>query len=293
MTAIRVVVADAADDDREETVARLEAAGIETRTAETVDTAAAELTGDVDCVVTAYEFPDGTGLELLSAVRSSIPDTPCILFSDVDPGEIDTAAFGDVVVEYLGKGGPGSRERLRERIDWLVTSRTQVGYPLPDDEDARLAALGQYDLDDHDIRATLDRLTELAARHFETDIAFIGLVHEHEERFVSCYGGEIDPLERESTMCSHAIVQDDVMVVEDIREDERFKHNDALERLDIRSYVGAPLRTPDESAIGSFCLTDDETRSYSDEDIEYIRLLADEAMEQLELRRRLREGDET
>jgi GAF domain-containing protein len=79
-----------------------------------------------------------------------------------------------------------------------------------------------------------------------------------------------------------------VLVVEDTRQDARFEHNDALERLDIRAYAGAPLRGSDGAAIGSFCLTDDEPRSFSEAEIAYLRLLADEAAEQLDLRRQLR-----
>ncbi|WP_169302431.1 GAF domain-containing protein [Halorientalis salina] len=292
MTAISVLVADADDEARGATASALEDAGMAVSEASAVEAARSELDSDIDCLVTEYAFPDGTGLDLLSELRSESPDTPCVLFTDAEPSDIDTTAFEDLVVEYLRKDGSDDRTRLRTRVDEVTTLRTQVGYPLPDDEDARLDAIAEYDVENLAVEETLDRLTELAARHFGTDRAFIGLVHEHDEEFVSCHGGTLAPLARENTMCTHAILEPEIMVVEDTQEDTRFEHNDALDRLDIRSYVGAPMRTEDGRAIGSFCLTHDEPRTYSEADREYLRLLADEAMEQLRLRRRLDDTEE-
>lgn len=287
-----VTVLFAAADVSSPAVTALVDAGIEVHEADSLAAAEAVLADNaVDCVVTDARLPGGAGLELLETVRARAPDTPCIIYTDVPTADIDTSSFTGLVAEYLRRRDGDSADRLRTLVDELVTRRSQVGYPLPTDEDARLAGLGQYDVTGADVRETFDRLTELAVRHVGVDRAFIGVVGEHEERFVSCHGRDLDTLDRESTICTHAILKDDVMVVEDVHEDPRFEHNDALDRLDIRSYAGAPLRTPEGVAIGSFCLTDDEPRRYSDDDRTFLRLLADEAMEQLELRRRLRAAD--
>ncbi|RXK51998.1 GAF domain-containing protein [Halorientalis pallida] len=285
---VTVLYADGDESGRTATAKRLSSAGLDVHEAATLDAATETIgTTAVDCVVTAYKLPDGTGLELFSTVREAAPDTPCILFTDAATSEIDTAAFEGLVAEYLPSETPNAHERLRELVDELVTRRTQVGYPLPDDEDARLAALEKYDVDDLATQETLDRLTKLASHFIDVDKVFVGVVGEHEERFVSCQGADLDPLERENTMCTHAILEPDVLVVEDAHEDDRFKHNDALDRLDIRSYVGAPLHGPDGAALGSFCLTDAEPRAFTDEEIHFVRLLADETAEQLDLRRQL------
>jgi len=285
---VTVLYADGDDESRTATVTALSESGFDVREAETLAAATDAVTDTaIDCVVTTYDLPDGSGLELLASVREVTPDTPCILFTDAPTGEIDTTAFEGLVAEYLPSGIANAHARLRRLIDDLVTRRSQVGYPLPDDEDARLAALEQYDVEDRSTRETFDRLTELAAQYVDVDKVFVGVVDEHEERFVSCRGADLDPLARENTMCTHAILEPDVLVVEDTYEDARFEHNDALDRLNIRSYVGAPIHGPDGVAIGSFCLTDDEPRAFSDDEIRVVRLLADEAAEQLELRRQL------
>jgi DNA-binding response OmpR family regulator len=293
MSQTTVLCVDGDDTAREETVAVLSDGDTAVIDAGDVATAIDHIrTGDVDCVVTEYGFADGTGFDLLAAVRETTPDTPCVLYTDRDPAEIDTDEFRGVVAEYLPKEGIGSAERLDQLLAEMRRLRTQVGYPLPDDEDERLAAIGRYEIDDAAIQPTFDRLTELARTHFEVDVAFVGVVGEHEERFLSCAGDDYETLERENTMCTHAILEEDVMLVADVKADPRFEHNEALEELNIRSYAGAPLRTPDGAAIGSFCLTHDEPRTFSDEDARVLRLLADEAMEQLELRRRLPAGEQ-
>jgi len=288
-----VLCVDGDDDDRSATADALADAGLDVHTAASVAEATETLESSIDCVVTEYRLPDGTGLDLVAAVRGHVPDTPCVLFTDDSPEDVDTTAFEGVVVEYLSKGRSGCRDRLCELVDSLLTRRSQVGYPLPADEDGRLAALAQYDVAELEAVTAFDRLTELAARHFDVDRAFVGIVTEHEEEFVSCHGEALTPLDREDTMCTHAILEDDLLVVPDVREDDRFEHNDALDRLNIRSYAGAPVRTPDGAALGSFCLTDGDARTYSADDRRYLRLLADEVEEQLDLRNRLRGSERT
>ena len=65
-----------------------------------------------DCVVTDYELPDETGLDLLEHVRSERPDAGCILFTGGDRAVIDTAAFGDVLPEYVDSDRPDAVDRL-------------------------------------------------------------------------------------------------------------------------------------------------------------------------------------
>ncbi len=286
---VTVLHVDGDDRARTATAEVLSGAGLAVQEAATIDGASETFaTTAVDCVVAAYDLPDGTGLELFATVRRTAPDTPCILFTDVATTDIDTTDLEGLVAEFLPRSPTNAGDRLRRLIDDVVTRRSQVGYPLPDDEDARLAALERYDIEGLAAQDTLDRLTELASGHFGIHRAFVGVLDEQEERFLSCQGPDLDPLTREKTMCAHAILEPDVMVIEDTHEDARFEHNDALDRLDIRAYAGAPLRGPDGAALGSFCLTDDEPRSFTEAEVRYLRLLADEAAEQLDLRRRLR-----
>ena len=271
----------------------LEAGGFRTHGADSVGTARAALEGaaPVDCLVTEYDLPDGSGLELIRETRATSPDTACVLYTDAGVGEMDTEAFGEVIAEYVRKDGPGSADRLVEIVEHSLAFRSQTAYPLPDDEDARLATLSRYATDPAALSASLDRLTELAAAQFGVDSAAVGLVDSHEERFLSCYGADFDSLEREDTICTYAILEKGATVVEDTTADPRFSDNETLEAAKIQFYAGAPLTAPDGRAIGTFCLQDDEPREFGERDRELVSLFADQTMDQLELRRRLRETE--
>ena len=255
---------------------------------------ALEEVGPVDCLVTEYDLPDGSGLELIRETRATSPDTACVLYTDAGIGEMDTEAFGGVIAEYVRKDDPGSADRLVGIVEHSLAFRSQTAYPLPDDEDARLATLSRYATDPAALSASLDRLTELAAAQFDVDSAAVGLVDSHEERFLSCYGADVDSLDREDTICTYAILEEGVTVVEDATADPRFSDNETLAAAEIRFYAGAPLTAPDGRAIGTFCLQGGEPREFDARNRELLSLFADQTMEQLELRRRLREtgGDD-
>jgi GAF domain-containing protein len=242
---------------------------------------------DIDCVVAEYELADGSAFECFAAVREHHPNAACILYTTATHGDIDTEAFRDTVAEYLPKGGPESANRLVDMVRNAVVNRTQVGFPLPDNEDARLDALAQYDLENFEAIETFDRLSELIANHFDINVAFIGLVHEVEERFIACHGADWETLDREDSICTYAILDEEITVIEDVEADPRFEYNETLAKLKIRSYAGANITTPDGIVIGELCLIDDEPRSYTDEELTDLQLFADEVSEQLELRRRL------
>lgn len=251
--------------------------------------ATAETTG-VDCVVAEYALPDGTAFDLFEQVRDHHPNAACVLYTDTDYDEIETAAFRDTVAEFLPKGAPDSDDRLADVVRNAVVNRTQVGFPLPTDEDARLEAVEAYDTGDLNAVETFDRLSKLIANHFDINVAFIGLVHEVEERFVACHGADWKSLDREDSICTYAILDEDVTVIQDVQADPRFEHNETLKQLDIRSYAGANITAADGTVLGELCLIHDEPRTYTAEELADLQLFADEVSEQLQLRYRLSEA---
>jgi CheY-like chemotaxis protein len=285
-----ILCVDPDEDARETTRAALADAGFGARACGSAAEAVSALDeGPVDCLVTEYDLGEATGLELVERVRERSPDTACVLFTDTPLDDVDTAAFGGVIAEYLRKDVPDAREELVGVVEHSLSFLSQTSYPLPDDEGARLAALERYTTEPAALSGALDRLTELAAALFGVDQSFVGLVDAHHERFVSCHGVELDVAPREDTVCTYAILDEDVTVVEDTREDPRFGDNDAIEAAGVRFYAGAPVVTDDGQAIGSFCLMDDEPRSFDAEEARLLAMFAEEAMDQLDLHRRLDE----
>jgi len=267
--------------DDEETLAAVEATTVEKAT---------ELLQDesVVCVVTAYELADGSGMDVIEAVREHAPQVPSVLFTDLPPNEIDTDSFEETIVEYLNRDLPDAHDRLGFITNDVIEHSAQVGFLRPDDEAERLETLAEYDIDELPIEESFERLTDLIASHFDVGVAFIGLIEEDQESFLACHGGDFDSLTREDTICTHSMLQEDVMVVEDISDDNRFSKNEQLENLGIVSYAGANMTAPDGQVIGQVCAIDFEERHYDAEERAELQDFAETAMEILDLRQSLR-----
>lgn len=94
---------------------------IEVVTATSMQEALASLDEDLDCIVSDYEMPEGTGIELLQHVRGRDPDLPFILFTGKGSEEIASDAISAGVTDYLQKRpGREQYEILANRIDHAV-----------------------------------------------------------------------------------------------------------------------------------------------------------------------------
>jgi hypothetical protein len=287
----RLVCVDPDEDERHGTADYFtsELADIDpvVETAGTVAGAEDLLTADTAAVVTEYDLPDGTGFELIRTVRDVCPDAGCLLYTYADPDRMDTSELRGAITEYVGKESVFGTERLGRLVRETVESRSQATYPLPRNEQDRLAALRSYDLEGPSLESSLDRVTTLAADHFEVEIASINIISEHSQEFLACYGdaAEWETMDREDSVCTFTILEDDgVMTVEDMTEDPRFESRaDALAAIGIRAYMGANLVSSSGLVIGPLCIYDDEPRSFSAADQAYLSNLADLAMDIIEL----------
>ncbi|WP_448634921.1 hypothetical protein [Pedobacter panaciterrae] len=94
---------------------------------------------------------------------------------------------------------------------------------LPENESARLSALASYQLMDSEQEQEYDDLAMLAAEICQTPVALITLIGEQRQWFKSRYGTELTENHRDYTFCSHAIIDDqEIMIVSDATEDSRF-----------------------------------------------------------------------
>lgn len=275
------------DPDGDRAAAALRDAGLDVRERDDLVGARDALDRAVDAVVTEQDLPDGTGTELLDDVRETVPDAACFLYTDVPLDEVDTAALGATVAEYVPKNGDPAA--LAELVEHAASARTQTAYPLPDDEDERVDAVERLDDDADDLEAAMDRLTGIASALFGVPMTAVGLIDAHEQRFLACRGVTLGAVEREDTVCTHAILDEGPTVIPDLHEDPRFSDNEGLRDLGIRAYASANLTDGEGHAVGTFCVYDTEPRAFDDRERELLSMLAREASDQLRLRRRRRE----
>lgn len=101
-----------------------------------------------------------------------------------------------------------------------------------------------------------------------------------------------DPLFK--SICAHALLDNDVLVVPDTREDIRFARNPLVTgEAPLYFYAGALLKTADGLPLGTVCVLDRKPRQLTDEQVEALRALARQTMAQLELRRALAIAEES
>jgi diguanylate cyclase (GGDEF)-like protein/PAS domain S-box-containing protein len=159
-----------------------------------------------------------------------------------------------------------------------------VSAPRPDNEDERLAALHRLDILDTEPEALFDRITTLAQSIFGVSSAAVSLVDRDRQWFKSMCGLDLRETPREQSICTHAILEDGVFVVEDAAADDRFAHDPLVEAGDLRFYAGAPLYV-EEASIGTLCLIDDQPRPFGDEEAGMLSALAEVVVDLLEARR--------
>ena len=153
---------------------------------------------------------------------------------------------------------------------------------IPSTEDQRLEALRALRLLDSGADARLDRITRIARRLFGVPIALISLIDANRQWFKSRQGLDVPETPRDVSFCGHAILGDDIFVVEDAHADARFADNPLVTSPPhIRFYAGAPLLTPDGHRVGTLCVIDRQARAFPADDRQALRELADWLQDEL------------
>lgn len=157
-------------------------------------------------------------------------------------------------------------------------------YPMPDDEAARLRALARTGLVDTEREPAFDRITRLAALVCGKSVAAISLLTAKRQWFKSAVGTELTETPRDQAFCAHAILGEDMLLVEDASADERFRDNPLVTgEPHIRFYAGCPLHGPDGHTLGSLCVADQEPGHLDTTQREVLRALADIAEDEIRL----------
>lgn len=138
-----------------------------------------------------------------------------------------------------------------------------------------------------------DDLADVTAQVFDAPIALISLVDQETQRIKASVGLEADDVARNIPFHRHAMQSDEVFVVLDASQDERFRDAPAVAGATaIRFYAGAPLVTPEGDRLGVLCVMDRTARgAFAPSDAERLMTIARGATQALLLQRHGEERD--
>ncbi|HYW31525.1 MAG TPA: GAF domain-containing protein, partial [Gemmatimonas sp.] len=152
---------------------------------------------------------------------------------------------------------------------------------------ARVAAVRATGLLDAETEEVFDRLSRLAVRLAGVPAAFLSLVDEQRDFYVSTCGfGEPFASGREltgPTFCHLALVSPVPLVIPDTAADPAYRDLPTVRTLGVAAYVGVPVSVGGWR-VGSFCAIDTRPRTWTDGEIEVLTELAASAERELELR---------
>ncbi len=146
---------------------------------------------------------------------------------------------------------------------------------IPNDEAERLETLRALKILDSAPEERFDRLTRMAKRMFGVPISLVSLVDSDRQWFKSAQGLDASETPRNISFCGHAILGNELFLVPDAAEDERFHDNPLVTGApSIRFYAGCPLKVANGHKMGTLCLIDDKPRHLDEEDKALLQDLA-------------------
>ena len=153
---------------------------------------------------------------------------------------------------------------------------------------SRLKSLSSLSIIDTKPEQVYDDLANLARLICNTPVANVCFVTEDRQWFKAFVGNEVQETPVTQSVCAHAISEDSILVINDLRNDSRTNFNTLVTGdSHLRFYAGVPLRLDDGFGGGTLCVLD--TKPHPDglslAQIEALKALGRQATSQLQTRR--------
>jgi hypothetical protein len=118
--------------------------------------------------------------------------------------------------------------------------------------------------------------TPFAMVNFVTDRQYLGGLYTPPSPDGAVELGREVPLDH--GYCPHVVVRRKALVLDDVCDYPRFAGNPVVDKLGIRTYVGAPLIDRTGAALGTICIVDSEPRPWGHPGLNLIKNRAEELM---------------
>ncbi|MUU77299.1 GAF domain-containing sensor histidine kinase [Winogradskyella endarachnes] len=161
-----------------------------------------------------------------------------------------------------------------------------VSPKFPDNEIQRLKAVKSYNILDSLPEEDYDNITELIATICDVPIALIAILDTERNYFKSHYGIPFNESPRNISFCGHTILEEEILIINDARKDNRFTGNPLLTEQNAVFYAGVPLKNSNGFALGTICVFDHKPRELNESQIRALKSLGKQVINLLELRRK-------
>ena len=149
----------------------------------------------------------------------------------------------------------------------------------------RLAALRRYQILDTPRERGFDEVVELASKLCETPISVVNLIDQDRQWFKAEVGLGVRSTPLDTSICAHAILDDEFVEISDTQIDRRLEDNPlCFGDPPLRFYAGALLKTAEGLPLGTLCVLDYRPRTLTPLQRETLQVLSRQVMRQLELR---------
>ena len=157
--------------------------------------------------------------------------------------------------------------------------------PLPNEEELRIKNLYSYNILDSKDESDFDDLAELTALLCNSRYALITFIDRDRSWFKARKGVLAKEEPRHFSFCSHTILQDDVLVINDTRQDKRSINTMKVKGDEkIAFYAGAPIVSAAGYKLGTVCALDISPKhSFSEKQKNALRIIARQVSALLEV----------
>ena len=143
---------------------------------------------------------------------------------------------------------------------------------IPINEEERLEELISLNLYALDIREQFNSVILILSKCLNVPIAYVSSIESQKQKIHSSCGLNFNTSERATSFCGHTIIQNQVLIIEDTLNDERFHDNPlVLNDPKIRFYAGYPLSSLVGINIGSLCVADTVPRKLDETELSIFK----------------------
>ncbi|KAE9335474.1 hypothetical protein PF008_g13466 [Phytophthora fragariae] len=158
--------------------------------------------------------------------------------------------------------------------------------PMPADEQQRINAIEKGGLSKIEDTEELDLICELLAREMKCSTGCVTLINEDEQHVLASNAEPLRQLHmpRDQSFCQHTVMNDTPLLVPNPEADIRFQNLPAVSAMDIKFYVGFPLKDRNDQVVGSVCCFDSNTRDVTQSQYSTMKKLAETASKVVQIK---------